>query len=425
MITENPTLTQVSDIQQLIDRHRPGWTLEQRFFIDSAVFELEMQKIFMHHWLFAGHVSQIPSRGDYFLYDIGGESTIIVRGDEGQVYALANVCRHRGSQVCTEATGHVSSLVCPYHNWVYRLDGTLQSARLMPEDFDKSGFGLHAAQVRIVEGLIFFCLGKEPPCLEPALHDILPHLEPYELARTKICFSADYDLHANWKILNENFRECYHCRSNHPELCRLMPHIALESPRALEEFEEWAAVSQERWQALGLTAPNVPVSAENRHHVIRFPFKKGYLSQTLDGQLAAPLLGRFRDPDVGILAGSILPTFWFEISVDYALLMRLTPVDSSLTRIHLDFLVRENTIEGVDYEVNRVTSFWKTTLEQDYKLCENSQAGVNSRYYQPGPYAPGITHRSSLGERGPAAFVEWYLRQLTYGQLQPKSRQHT
>ncbi|HEX2523009.1 MAG TPA: aromatic ring-hydroxylating dioxygenase subunit alpha, partial [Terriglobia bacterium] len=80
MITENPTLTQVSDIQQLIDRHRPGWTLEQRFFIDSAVFELEMQKIFMHHWLFAGHVSQIPCRGDYFLYDIGGESTIIVRG---------------------------------------------------------------------------------------------------------------------------------------------------------------------------------------------------------------------------------------------------------------------------------------------------------------------------------------------------------
>ncbi|MCI0537052.1 MAG: aromatic ring-hydroxylating dioxygenase subunit alpha [Verrucomicrobiales bacterium] len=399
-------------IGELIAAHRPGWTLQQPFYTDPAIFDLELEKIFLRSWLFAGHVSQIPRRGDYFLYEIARESMIIIRGDKDHVHALVNVCRHRGSRVCVEPSGHAQSLVCPYHNWVYALDGALQSARLMPENFDKSQFGLRRAQAQVVEGLIFISLAEEPPRLAAALGDIQPHLEPYQLAQARICHSEDHDLPANWKLLNENFRECYHCRANHPELCQLMPHISLESPQALEEFENWAELSQNRWRNKGLTAPNIPISAENGHHVMRFPFKKGYVSQTMDGQLAAPLLGRFTDPDAGIVAGSILPTFWLELSVDYAMLMQITPSSPTVTRIHLDFLVRGDAVEGVDFELERLTRFWRLTLEQDYKLCEISQAGVSSRHYTPGPYAPGITAKSSLGEKGPQAFIAWYLNQL-------------
>ncbi len=403
---------QEAPIHELIAKQRPGWTLERPFYNDPAIFELELEKIFLPSWLYAGHVSRIPHRGDYFLYDIANESLIILRGHEGQVHVLVNVCRHRGTRVCVEPSGRVPSLVCPYHQWVYNLDGALQSARLMPEDFDKSQFGLRRAQVRVVEGLIFINLAEEPPSLEPVLRDLLPHLEPYELARAKICYTEDRDLPANWKLVNENFRECYHCGGNHAELCRLMPHIKLESAQALEEFEAWASLAQKRWQEKGLATRNVPVAAENCHHVMRFPFRKGCVSQTMDGQLVAPLLGRLTEPDAGVVAGSVLPNFWLEFSVDYGLLLSLTPASPTLTRIHLDFLVRGDAVEGVDYETDRVTLFWRRTLDQDYRLCEISQAGVSSRYYTPGPYAPGITVRSSLGERGPQAFVTWYLRQL-------------
>ncbi len=399
-------------IRKLIAAHRPGWTLAQPFYTDPAIFERELDKVFTPAWLYAGHVSRIPNRGDYFLYEIARDSLIILRGDDGQVHALANVCRHRGSRICVEPTGHVQSLVCPYHQWVYRLDGALQTARLMPADFDKSGFGLHRAHVRVVEGFILVSLADEPPSLDLVLRDLLPHLEPYELARTKICYTEDRELHANWKLVHENFRECYHCGGNHPELCRLMPHIKLESPQALDEFEAWATLAQERWQNKGLATRNVPAAVGNGYHVMRFPFRKGYVTQTMDGQLVAPLLGRLTDPDAGVVALSILPTFWFEVSVDYGLALGLTPAGPDRTRIHLDFLVRDDAVPGVDYETERVTDFWLRTLDQDYKLCAISQAGVGSRHYRPGPFAPGITARSSLGEKGPQAFSEWYLRQL-------------
>src|SRR5262249_55045260 len=113
-------------IQELIQAQKPGWTLERPFYTDPAIFEVELDRVFLSSWLYAGHASRIPTRGDYFLYEIAGESIVLVRGDEGRVHALVNVCRHRGSRICSDPSGHVQSLVCPYHQWVYRLDGTLQ-----------------------------------------------------------------------------------------------------------------------------------------------------------------------------------------------------------------------------------------------------------------------------------------------------------
>jgi Rieske 2Fe-2S family protein len=398
---------------KLIQNHQPGYSLAQPFYNDPDIFELEIEKILLCSWLYAGHVSRIPKQGDFFLCEFGDESVIVIRGDEDEVHALINVCRHRGTRVCVEPSGNAQSLVCPYHQWVYNCDGSLRTARLMPADFDKSQFGLHRAHAQVVEGFIFVCLAEDPPRLEPSLRDIRPHIEPYELAQAKICHTETYDLQANWKILNENFRECYHCGGNHPELCDLMPHIKLESAEGFEAFQQRIAACQTEWKKMGVPTHNVPVSSENSHHVFRFPFKEGFVSQTMDGQVVAPLLGRFTEPDVGIVAASILPTLWFEVSVDYAVAMQLVPARPTLTKIRADWLVRGDAVEGVDYDVHRVVDFWRVTLEQDWKLCEDNQKGINSRFYQPGPYAPGVDKNSSLGEKGPQAFTEWYLRQLT------------
>jgi glycine betaine catabolism A len=107
-------------IQELIASRRPGFSLEQPFYNDPEIFRLDIERIFKSYWLYAGHVSRIPNRGDYFLFEIPGESLIIIRDQNLEIQALYNVCRHRGSLVCREPAGEVKGLVCPYHHWTYK-----------------------------------------------------------------------------------------------------------------------------------------------------------------------------------------------------------------------------------------------------------------------------------------------------------------
>ena len=129
--------------------------LNRPFYRDPAIFELDMERVIKPNWLFVGHESQILEYGDYFTHRVGDSSLIIIRGRENHISALHNVCRHRGSVICTEETGNAKRLVCPYHQWTYDTEGNLLNSRLMPEDFDTTLFSLHRAHVRIVEGLIF------------------------------------------------------------------------------------------------------------------------------------------------------------------------------------------------------------------------------------------------------------------------------
>ncbi|PYV12521.1 MAG: (2Fe-2S)-binding protein, partial [Acidobacteria bacterium] len=130
-------------IENAVPSHRPGWTLDRAFYSDPKIFELDVDRILMRHWLLAGHISRIPKKGDYFVVNVGGESIILIRGDNDQVHALFNVGRHRGSRLCRQDSGNATQLVCPYHAWVYATDGRLLAARHMPADFDRSQFGLH------------------------------------------------------------------------------------------------------------------------------------------------------------------------------------------------------------------------------------------------------------------------------------------
>jgi glycine betaine catabolism A len=391
-------------IDRLIATRKPDMSLEQPFYTDPEVFIRDMERIFRRYWLFAGHTSRIPRPGDYFLFNMGNDSVIIVRVSEEKVAAFHNTCRHRGSRICLTPEGHANSLVCPYHQWVYKRDGSLLSARQMPEKFDKTQFGLNPVHLQIIEGLIFISLAQDPPNFDPVSADLEPRLRPYDLARTKICHTLRYTAQSNWKLLVENARECNHCPPVHPEYCRIVGPANIDSQKVLAENAAFEAECAAHWDKLGIeTRANVFLT-NSWYLTLMQPYRKGFVSQSLDGQAVGPLLGSLPEGLAGALAILIYPTFWFESSSDYAMIQRFLPLGPTLTDVEMTWLVHQDAKEGIDYEVERVTAFWKATADQDRAICEHNQAGVNSSAYRPGPYAPV--------ESDVEKFVCWYLSQV-------------
>ncbi len=156
---------EISTLKERIASRRPGYGLPRPFYHEELLYRTEMEYIWRGGWLFAGHSCQIPNPGDYFLYDVGEDSVIIVRDDEGQVHALYNVCRHRGSIICEAAEGHVKRFICPYHQWTYDRGGRLLLYRGMQDGLDKSELGMHRAHAREVEGMIFISSCASAPGL--------------------------------------------------------------------------------------------------------------------------------------------------------------------------------------------------------------------------------------------------------------------
>jgi Rieske 2Fe-2S family protein len=403
-------------IDSLISRCRPGWSLPRDFYSAEAVYRADIERIWRRGWLFAGHTCQIPKPGDYFTVDIDTDSIIIIRDENGFIRALHNVCRHRGSVICKEPEGHVGRLICPYHQWAYGLDGKLLACRGMQEELDKSEFGLREVQVRELQGLVYICLTGDPPDFEEA-HSVMGRfLAPQGFHRAKIAKTIDYHVRANWKLVWENNRECFHCNVNHPQYIKAnFDHYNVDdaSPRILAEMTAVIRRHEERWASAGLAATHKQTGmtkfpdAENHiwFSVNRTALVEGYVSETMDGKQVAPLMGHYLDNDVGTLRMRTLPNFWNHSSCDHGVSTRLLPAGPQATAIRVIWLVDETAIEGKDYEIEKLLPFWQLTSEQDWRICENQQRGVTSSAYVPGPY-------STYKEYNVDSFVRWYLKML-------------
>lgn len=401
------------DLSRLLAEYRPGFSLPQAFYTDERVYRLDLERIFAHRWLFAGFSCQVPRPGDFFTFEVGDDSLIVIRGDDGQVRALFNTCRHRGSRICGQPTGHVGKLVCPYHQWVYERDGQLASARWMGDDFDRGQYPLHQAHVQVLEGLVFVSLAQEPPDFEPARRAIEPHLRPHRLERARVCHIEDYTIRANWKVLFENNRECYHCAGGHPEFCRTNYDLGMPGDqRSSTQYEEKLREQQARWRALGLETEAVNFPNGEWYRAARMPLRDGCVTESLDGQPVAPVMGDLQERATGSLRIITFPNAWFHADSDYANSTQLLPLGAGLTRARIIWLVDEKAREGLDYDRERVVALWKITTEQDWRLCEANQGGIQSSRYQPGLL-------SALTESGVETFGQWYLRQLGPGALLP------
>lgn len=391
---------------------RPGYSLPQGYYTDPAVFELDLEHMLLRHWFCAGHTSSLGRSGDFFLVDLGRESVIVSRAQDGAIHALANVCRHRGSRVCVERSGNAAGggFTCPYHAWSYGLDGRLRAAREMPPGFRREDLGLKPLAVRVLEGLIFVCFAAEPPALDDAARALADAAGTHGWARAKIAHRASFTIHANWKLAVENYMECYHCQSAHPEYARR--HAYARPARQAVAIE---AAARKRSAALGIEihdfdgyGPKARAGQESAD-VLRSALYDGHLTASADGGPVAPVMGRFPVCDGSSTYFDVGPVSNFLAYADHGVVYRFVPRSVDRTELEVLWLVDGAACEGRDYQLERLRWLWTVTSEEDKRIIERNHEGVSSRCYEPGPY--------SLQEEYAARFVTWYLAELGAGHV--------
>jgi len=389
-------------LSKLIGNQPDGFSLHQNFYEDPEIYQEEIERIFMKSWLYAGHISQIPNKGDYFLYEIDRESVIIIRDHSDTIRALLNVCRHRGSRVCMETSGHKQLLVCPYHAWTYQLDGSLRGATYTPPDFDKTKYGLKHISVEIFQGMIFINFDSDPVPFAPIRDDLQQCLKPYGLDKARIAHRENYPIKANWKLTVENYCECYHCIPAHPEYSEA--HGRSIPDEDVADLREQVLKKSEQ---VGLTRDSVSKEYLNSDGVgndrafDRYPLFNGFLTGSQDGKPVAPLMGDIKDYDGGTTDIQIGPVTFYLAYCDHVVIYHFKPLDIDKADCVITWLVNENAEEGKDYDLDKLTWLWDVTTLADKRIIEVNQAGVKSRFYQPGPF--------TMMEGPQKEFIDWYL----------------
>lgn len=396
--------TAAARIAAIVARQPAAHSLDQALYNSPEAFRHDIERIFFRHWILAGHASGAAEPGHWFTHEMGDESVIIVRGRDGQLRGFANVCRHRGSRICTASSGRSSVLVCPYHAWSYNLDGSLRSARHMPADFDRTQYGLKPIHLAVIEGLVFISLAEAPLSLDPARAAITAAFGPYGRGSAKVAHRETYRVEANWKLAVENYLECYHCTPSHPEYSKLH---ALEQP--LDMIESLNVAMEARTRGLGLAIPSVDrrigsASGDASVFIFRYALYDGVETGGPDGRPVAPLMGGFAGYDGGVTSAHCAPSSFFIAYPDHGVLYRFIPLTPCSSTMELVWLVRGDAREGIDYDLDRLTWLWRVTTEADKRITEDNQRGVNSRYYEPGPYAP--VEPNAIG------WIDWYLGEV-------------
>jgi Rieske 2Fe-2S family protein len=401
--------------RELLERRRPGYSLEAPFYLSETVLQADLEHIFGKHWIFVAVEPQIPEPGDYIAVEFSNKSILIVRDDDMGVRAFHNVCRHRGSRLCDSHKGQVGNIVCPYHQWTYDLSGQLIHAKHMGEDFDPSEMRLKSVHVRTLCGLIFICLADEPPAdFDQMAAEMTPYLAPHRLQDCKVAAQVDIIEDCNWKLTMENNRECYHCVANHPELTVSLYEFGFgyqpsaENAAEQQRFIDITNAACERWESMGLPSAEIE-RLDDRitgYRTQRLPLDRAGQSQTLNTEVASKkLLADFKDPALGGLSFWTQPNSWHHFMSDHVVSFSVLPISAGKTLVRTTWCVHKDAVEGVDYTVENLTAVWNATNAQDRRLVEESQLGIATGAYEPGPYSP---YTEGLVEK----FCNWYVNRL-------------
>ncbi|MEO8972613.1 MAG: aromatic ring-hydroxylating dioxygenase subunit alpha [Ktedonobacteraceae bacterium] len=347
-------------------------TLPGRYYYDPTIYEQELEKIFSRLWVCVGRAEAIEEVGAYMTVQVGQENVIVVRGRDGTLRAFLNVCRHRGAQLCSEATGKLKgSIQCSYHAWTYGLDGRLIGAPnvLHDEQFDRMAFSLYPVALEVWEGMIWLNLADEPASIAAQLQgpiiERFGSYEPfarYDVGSLRVGKTIVYDVQANWKLLLENFQECYHCGPMHPELCQLLP--AFRS--GISDFGEGEAAT----------------------------FASGVEAFTMTGKASRPML-RGLSPEgqhsyYGIV---LLPDMLINLLPDHVVVHTLKPVAPDRTLVTCDWLFDPQVIVEPNFDPMDAVELFDIVNRQDWEVCEMVQHGVRSKAFaQGGVYVPIERH---------------------------------
>lgn len=393
-----------SDMLSRLRSRKPGYSLDQPFYIDPDYFQQDLNEIWYKDWLFIGHDCEVPKPGSYITVQVGAYPVVIVRDNDGDVRAFHNSCRHRGSRVCSEHRGSAAKLVCPYHQWTYDLDGSLQFARHMGENFDKTGFGLKPVACELAGGYIFISLAETPMDFAPFRAMMEPYFLPHRLRDAKIAHESTIIEKGNWKLVWENNRECYHCAGNHPELCKTYPEAptatgvngAADDPEIVEHWK--------KCEESGLPS-QFAMDRQGQFRTARMPLLRDAVSYTMSGRKAVQtrLSDDINMDRIGTLLLFHYPTTWNHVLSDHAVTFRVLPISATETAVTTKWLVHKDAVEGIDYRLDELIHVWTETNDQDRRIVEENAFGIHSPAYQPGPY-------SEAHEGGVEQFVDWYSR---------------
>jgi glycine betaine catabolism A len=389
-----------ASVIDLIKKRKARHALPRELYIEPEVFRQDLEQIWHKDWIFAGHTFEIEKPGQYLTMQIGDYPVLIIRDKSGQVRAFHNACRHRGSKVCEHAQGKVAKLVCPYHKWTFELDGSLLFAGNMGADFDRSQYNLKPVHCEIVHTYIYVCVADQAPEFESFRHSVSPFIAPHFLDNCKVAFESNLVEKGNWKLVFENNRECFHCDGTHPELMNSFVENLAGAGVGGEDDPELTA-HWNRCETAGMPSKLV-MDPNGRFRMTRIPLSAGAVSYTMDGKPAvAGRLDKSGEPDIGALLYFNYPSTWNHFLGDHALSFRVLPIGPGETLVTTKWLVPNTAVEGVDYEIDRLTKVWLATNDQDRRLVEGTQAGVTSPTYEPGPF-------SDIAENGVCQFDDWY-----------------
>ena len=337
-------------------------TLPARAYTDPSWFAVEMDRVFGRMWLVAGRAAELDHAGAFIRRDVAGASVLVVRTADGSIRAHHNVCRHRGTRLCTDGSGTFhGSIQCPYHAWTYGLDGRLLAAPQMDEvaGFDRSAFPLRAVACEVWDGHIFINLSDPPEPLAAQLGELPQRFAPYAMQDLRLVHRIEYDIATNWKLVVQNYNECLHCPVIHPLLNRMHHYLG---------------------------ADNVPSTGTYCGGAMGF--KDGIETLSSDGKRRRAVLpglsGRNREV-VNYFA--IYPNFLLTLHPDYMMTISIWPQDCGRTKLVAEWHFHPDEIAKPDFVFSDAVDFWDRTNREDWAISEQSYLGISSRGYQPGPYS--------------------------------------
>ncbi len=350
-------------------------TLPSEYYLSPEIFEKERDRIFSREWICAGRAEDLPGPGELRVLEVLGESLLIARTREGRLAAHYNVCRHRGARLCASEGPAGETLVprngastaatirCPYHSWTYALDGKLLGAPFLNQDpsLRAEELSLHPCAIDEWGGFFFLNLwpaGPQARSLSAALGAVPERVRRYPLERLRTARRVVYDVRANWKVIAENYNECYHCAGVHPELCEVVP-----------AFREGGGAGLD-WE-----------------HGI--PHRDGAFTFTRSGVSDRSPFPDLSEQEKSRHKGELVyPNLFLSLSPEHVVAFRLLPEAPDRTRIFCDFLFDAPEMEKPGFDPSDAVEFWDLINRQDWAICEEVQRGLSSRVHRFGYYAP-------------------------------------
>jgi Rieske 2Fe-2S family protein len=330
--------------------------------VDPLHYRDELEWFFGQMWFHAGRSGEIPQRGDFVVRQIGDDSLIVVRGERGQISAFHNVCRHRGTRLCAEASGRFAATIqCPYHAWTYDLNGNLVAAPHMDRDCDFRLQDYPLAQAAVGEwgGHLFLNQSASPSPLDRLVDGLDQRFRAWNMDELSVARRISYDVAANWKLIIHNYSECLHCPGVHPPLQKLSHYLSGENEPPGEFF-------------LGG----------------RMRLREGIDTLSADGakrRACLPALDETQCRHVYYYA--FLPNLLLSLHPDYVMTHSLWPREVGRTEIVCEWLFHPDAMHRPDFDPDDAVDFWDLTNRQDWHVCEEMQIGLKSRAYRPGPYS--------------------------------------